>query len=258
MSVSADLRPYPRRNQGASRLPGVGPGSSVRHLTRCAREHGVTLIELMIGLTLGLILMAGTLALFAGHLTSNNELMRTTRLNNELRGAMDMIVRDIRRASYWGNSISGVWYPNTPGIQVNPFLQIDAANAGQFTYRYDNNGDGIVDTNETYRFQRNATDGTIELVQLAADGNTATSTVPVSDEQLTEITQLAFALTDRTATTTCLKTGAGPTTPTPPLLHIRQITVTITGRLRADTTVTRTLSESVRLRNDRVEGSCPT
>ena len=69
---------------------------------------------------------------------------------------------------------------------------------------------------------------------------------------------LLLAPVDRTATTTCLNPGPGAVAPTPPVIHIRQVTVTLTGQLRADPTVTRTLTESVRLRNDWVEGSCPT
>jgi hypothetical protein len=63
---------------------------------------------------------------------------------------------------------------------------------------------------------------------------------------------------DRTGTTTCLNAGAGPVAPTPPLIHVRQITITLTARLRAEPAVTRTMTEAVRLRNDWVEGSCPT
>lgn len=240
--------------------PARAPGDASRRDARArpvARQRGISLTELMIGLTIGLIALTGTLGLFSGHLRSNNELLRTTRLNNELRGAMDMIVRDLRRASYWGDAVSGVWYPNIPALLDNPFLALDTSTAGEITYRYDVDSNGTVGANETFRIRRNATDGTIEMQQLNA-GGAVTATTPITDEDLTNITALAFAPTNRTATTTCLNPGAGPVAPTPPILHIRQVTVTLTGQLRADPAVTRTLTESVRLRNDRVEGSCPT
>ncbi len=210
----------------------------------------------MIGVTVGLIVLAGVLGLFSGHLRGNNDLIRTTRLNNELRGAMDLIVRDLRRASYWGDSVSGVWYPNIPALLSNPFFDVDTATAGAVTYRYDIDSNGVVGTDETFRILRNDTDGTIEMQQLDADG-ALSGTAPITDPELIDITALTFTPVDRTATTTCLLPGAGAVAPTPPLLHVRQITVTLTGRLRSDATVTRTLTESVRLRNDRVEGSCP-
>ncbi|MEK9720555.1 MAG: hypothetical protein VW339_00225 [Quisquiliibacterium sp.] len=212
----------------------------------------MTIIELMIAMAIGLFLIAGTLTLFAGHITSNNALMRTTRLNNELRGVLDMVIRDLRRASYWGNSQTGVWFPNTPGMQVNPFLQVDLG-TGSITYRYDVNSDGVLGADESFRIQRNASAGTVELLQLSTSGD-VTSTVPMSDADLTNITVLTFARTERaTAAATCLKAGAT----TPPVLYVREIVVTITGALRSDASVTRTLSDSVRVRNDRVEGACP-
>ena len=220
------------------------------------RQSGVSVTELMIGIVVGMIIIAGTLGMFSAHLRSNNDLMRSTRLNNELRGTMDLIVRDLRRAGYWGNSTSGVWYPGIPLLISNPFFDVDAGTAGQITYRYDVNGNGDIDPNDTVRMRRNATDGTVELQQLASNG-AVLSTTPLSDGDLTNITALTFTLTDRTATSTCLKAGAGPVAPTPPLIHVRNVQVTLTGQLRADPAVTRTLTESVRLRNDWVEGSCP-
>ena len=225
-------------------------------LNRRARQRGVSLVEMMIGLTVGLIVLSGILGLFSGHLRGNSDLIRTTRLNNELRGTMDMAVRDLRRATYWGASTTGVWYPTQPLVQANPFFNVDTGTAGQITYRYDVNSNGLIDANETFRLRRNAADGTVEWVQLDA-GGAVVSTTPISDPDATNITGLTFAVVDRTATTTCLVAGPGPVGPTPPLLHVRQITVTLTGQLRADAATTRTLSESVRLRNDRVEGSCP-
>lgn len=153
----------------------------------------------MIGLTIGLIALTGTLGLFSGHLRSNNELLRTTRLNNELRGAMDMIVRDLRRASHWGDAVSGVWYPNIPALLDNPFLAVDTSTAGEVTYRYDVDSNGTVGANETFRIRHNAGDGTIEMQQLSA-GGAVSATTPITDEDLTNITALAFAPTDRTAT----------------------------------------------------------
>lgn len=211
--------------------------------------------ELMIGMAVGLIVLSGTLALFGGHLRSNSDMLRTTRLNNELRSTMDLVVRDLRRAAYWGTAVKGVWFPGTIAIEENPFSDIEIA-AGEVTYRYDVDGDGAYDNDETFRIRRNGTDGTVELLQLD-NGGGVQSTLPLSDGDLTNVSALTFQLNDRTTTFACLKAGAGPVAPTPPVLHVREITVTLTGQLRADPTVTRTLTESVRVRNDLTEGSCP-
>ena len=109
---------------------------------------------------------------------------------------------------------------------------------------------------ETFRISRNGGDGTVELIQLDA-GGAVTSTTVLSDPELTNITALTFAMNDRQATFACLKAGAGPVAPTPPVVHVREITVTLTGALRANAAVTRTITEAVRVRNDWTEGSCP-
>jgi type IV pilus assembly protein PilW len=220
------------------------------------RQRGVTLTEMMIGMTIGLIVTAGTLGLFAGHMRSNRDLLTSARLNTEVRGVMDTMVRDLRRASYWGRSENSTWFPSNPTLQPNPFFQVTTGD-GEVTYRYDADSDGDLDDGEVFRLARNADDGTVELLTMAADG-TVTGTVAITDPDVTEVTALTFAAVDRTGTTTCLNAGAGPVAPTPPLIHVRQITITLTARLRAEPAVTRTMTEAVRLRNDWVEGSCPT
>jgi type IV pilus assembly protein PilW len=223
---------------------------------RRRRQRGVTLTELMIGITVGLIVTAGTLGLFAGQMRSNRDLLTSARLNTEVRASMDTMVRDLRRASYWGASQNSTWFPTNLTLQSNPFSEVDAGD-GEITYRYDANNDGELDDGEVFRLERNADDGTVELHTLSEAG-AVTNTVAITDPDVTEVTELDFAVRDRTGTTTCLNAGAGPVAPTPPLIHVRQVTVTITARLRAEPAVTRTMTETVRLRNDWVDGSCPT
>jgi len=223
---------------------------------RRRRQRGVTLTELMIGITVGLIVTAGTLGLFAGQMRSNRDLLTSARLNTEVRATMDTMVRDLRRASYWGASESGTWFPGNTLIAANPFTELTAAD-GQVTYRYDEDNDGELDDGEVFRLELDADAGTVALHTLTADGS-VTNTVAITDPDVTEVTELEFELVDRTGTTACLNAGAGPVAPTPPLIHVRQVNVTLTARLRAEPAVTRTMTESVRLRNDWVEGSCPT
>lgn len=222
---------------------------------RRRRQRGVTLTELMIGITVGLIVTAGTLGLFAGQMRSNRDLLTSARLNTEVRATMDTMVRDLRRASYWGASESGTWFPGNTLIAANPFTEVTTAD-GQVTYRYDEDNDGELDDGEVFRLERTDT-GTVELHTLSA-GGAVTNTVTITDPDVTEVTGLGFVLVDRTGTTTCLNAGAGPVAPTPPVIHVRQVTVTLTARLRSEPAVTRTMTEAVRLRNDWVEGSCPT
>lgn len=220
-----------------------------------ARQAGVSLTEIMIGLTVGLIVTAGTLGLLGGHLRSSADLLSASRLNAEVRAAMDLVVRDLRRATYWGNAQASTWINSSLPLVANPFVAV-AVGDGQVTYRYDANRNGELDDGEVFRLAHDADDGVVTLETLTADGSSI-STLVVTDPLVTEVTAVDFDLVDRTATTTCLQAGPGPVAPTPPLIHVREISVTLTARLRAAPAVVRTATEAVRIRNDWVEGSCP-
>lgn len=62
---------------------------------------GFSLVELLVSLATGLFLLAGVMGIFSTTLSSQGTSLKTTRLNQELRSAMDLISGDLRRAGYW-------------------------------------------------------------------------------------------------------------------------------------------------------------
>src|SRR5207249_1295282 len=137
-------------------------------------ERGVSLIELMVSVAIGLILVAGALTLFTTNVVGSRKLTVEARVNQDLRAAADLIARDVRRAGYWANAISGT-----------------------------------------------ITTGT---------GNTTPPTPKAAP------------------TTAC---------PNPPTLTMHRFDILIEGNAKSDSTLKRTLRESVRVRNDQFSGSCP-
>ena len=65
-----------------------------------SRQRGVTLIELMIGLTVGALVTAGAITLFAKISFSGLENVRMVRLTEQLRSTLDVMRRDLQRAGY--------------------------------------------------------------------------------------------------------------------------------------------------------------
>jgi prepilin-type N-terminal cleavage/methylation domain-containing protein len=63
-------------------------------------QRGISLIELMIAMVLGLLVSAIVIGMYGATIASTKQAVTTIRLNQELRIAMDTIVRDIRRAGY--------------------------------------------------------------------------------------------------------------------------------------------------------------
>lgn len=62
------------------------------------KQFGLSLIELMVAVTIGLFILSGLAFLTSGTVNSNARQLKTTRLNQELRAIMDLTTRDLRRA----------------------------------------------------------------------------------------------------------------------------------------------------------------
>jgi type II secretory pathway component PulJ len=223
-------------------------------LTRCASERGVSIVELMVSIAVGMFLVMALTQFFVGHIVGNADLLKATRLNQELRAVMDLMVRDIRRTGYWGNAVSGVWYEGSPGVATNPLQSVTigstanpatATSGTSVTYSYDVNGNGTVEDSENFTIRLN--NNAVELVQ----GITNPTTTTLSDTGTTRITALTFSFAPAAVNVTCVV--AGPT----PSLTIRELTISVAGQLTSDSTVTRAMQETVRIRADRIIGTCP-
>ena len=81
---------------------------------RVAAQRGLSIIELMVGLTLGMVVVIGGISLFVSNATTSRQLNLETRVNQDLRAAVDLIARDLRRAGYWGESLRGTVATSAP------------------------------------------------------------------------------------------------------------------------------------------------
>lgn len=78
------------------------------------RQAGLTLVELMISLTLGLILIAGIATLFLYTSRSNRQNASNSAMQDQARFALAALSRDIAMAGYWGGISSATTItPNT-------------------------------------------------------------------------------------------------------------------------------------------------
>ena len=73
-------------------------------MKRPTHQRGLSLIELMIGITVALFIAAAGGSLLVGQLREHRALALEARLTQDLRTAADLITRDLRRAGYWGNA----------------------------------------------------------------------------------------------------------------------------------------------------------
>jgi prepilin peptidase dependent protein B len=215
--------------------------------------RGLSLVELMVGVVVGLFIVGGA-AYFAVNFNSENRrLLLEARLTQDMRAAMDIISRDLRRAGYWENAPTGtsIFGSATPTVTLDATgyatVTPAAASGAQTTvsYRYAKDTNDIVDANEAFGF------ALISGVLTTTIG--ASVNQPLTDANTTVVETFTVTMNEAQEDITC------PTTCTSncPRIYIREMAVTLTAYAVADTSVRRTLKNNVRLRNDRQTGACP-
>jgi type II secretory pathway pseudopilin PulG len=113
------------------------------------RNLGFSLVELMVALVAGLLVTTAVVAFALSSMKSNGEYVQSTRLTQELRGTMDLVTRELRRAGYDEYALK---YMATG--DASPFSRLLLANANAdgswscVVYSYDRK-DGVPGTRDT-------------------------------------------------------------------------------------------------------------
>lgn len=244
------------------------------HYRGAQRQQGVSLIELMVGLTVGLIIVMAAGAMYITNLLSARDTGASLRLNSEVRMAMDVMIDEIRRAGYSPG--------NTPA--TNPFmaagtdLRVNAAGTC-VEFAYDANGNGVVDDgsgaapSEYFGFR--ITSGILETRtggdQALNDCDTGTwnqlttpAFVTLSPTGSTPYFSIGYQCMDTTSNTPstasvaerCLTSANSfnslPSGTNTNLLETRTVTVSFTATSPVESTFRAVAQQSVWVRNNRV------
>lgn len=110
-------------------------GSRSRGLHTPTSSRGFSLIELMVALAAGLIVLTALIAFLMSSFRSNGEYVQSTRLTQELRNTLDLIVRDLRRAGYDDNALN--FLGNSYASPFAPIAVETSAEGGCVLYAYD-------------------------------------------------------------------------------------------------------------------------
>lgn len=205
-----------------------------------APKKGFTLVEMMISITLGSVLILAVTSVFSSTLTINRKSIQFSQLNEEIQGAMTLMVRDMRRIGYWANSSDSVTDPsgnaktfaNTIDTSV-VYGSEDALSCITYAYDLDNDGTldsaaGIANENMGFRLKNEQLEKRTNGLACSADGWTA-----MTDSDFTTVDALSFNVTSNTSNN----------------VTSRVITITLTMRLVENIAISRTLVESVAVRN---------
>ena len=90
-------------------------------------ERGTSIVELLIGIAIGLFIAAGATLLLTSQIGDTRRLLLEAQVQQDLRAAADLMSRDLRRAGYWGNAYRHVWAQTAADVS-NPYQ--DATSLG--------------------------------------------------------------------------------------------------------------------------------
>jgi type IV pilus assembly protein PilW len=221
-------------------------------LIRALRRRGLSVVELMVGVAVGLAVVAGALSLMARNLAGSRHLLAETRLNQDLRAAVDVVARDLRRAGFWGNAVQGtIAVANGATAVQNPYGAVSSsADSLGYGFSRDTVENNVLDDQEQYGFRlRN---GVLQmqtesgLWQDLTDGGNMTVTVFAVSPILTTLALGKL----------CPKTCAAGT-PNCPTTTVRSFDITLAGRSARDASLLRSLDATVLVRNHLLSGQCP-
>jgi len=214
--------------------------------SRRAVQRGISLVELMVGIAVGLLVVASAAMLTSTQLTDNRRLLLETQVHQDLRAAADIVTRELRRASHWQWADRGIWTPDAVP-QPNPYASVSPTTAGA--------------TQVGYRYRRNSgEDGPFGFKLEGAALKTRMGEAgwqELTDPKTLRVTAFAVTPNHQTLVLACATPCGGVAEPACPTLTVREFIVDITGQAVSDPAVQRSLRTVVRVRNDDAQGQCP-
>lgn len=247
------------------------PNAMRAEANRCRRrQRGLSIVELMVGITIGLFIVAAASLMMTTQLGDNRRLLLETQMQQDMRAVADMVARDLRRAGYWAQAWRQVWPETTP--MTNPYrtMTIDGTTQVIYSRSTDEEGrtigtdDNCVDninestgnscsntatarTRERVGFRFNSAQKTIDYL-------VGSNWQALTDPAVLQVTRFEMQFNDPPVGLELPCGVACPTGPGNCLLKLwpRDVTVTIVAHAVHEPTLQRTLRDNIRLRNDEV------
>lgn len=194
-----------------------------RNLPRSRRQGGFTLVELLIAVVISLIAVSGMVIVMGNVVGTTNQVIQQTRLAGDMRAAMQVVVRDLRRANFNEAFASCIGAGNLICTAVPDNTTIDTGNnCMSYSYRRRDTSGNWQNVSGSVRLSNN------QLQFNSAQNNCAASAgwEPLTDPDIVQIT--GFAIQDTgDPTLTYEASGVTPTLSQ----RVRKMRITMTGRV---------------------------
>lgn len=219
-----------------------------------SEQRGLSIVELLVGIAVGLFVVAATAMLAATQMTENRKMLLEAQVQQDLRATADIITRELRRSGYWASAQTSVWSPSL-AASANPTLTIApiSAPATAVSYHYTR----PLGTNAATGFR-------LDSGAIQSDSLTAGVWQDLTDRRTLVITN--FTVTPRHVSAPevspvqklpCPKLCSDGTTDCWPTIAVREFQVDISGQAASDAAVQRTVRTIVRLRTEAASAACP-
>jgi Tfp pilus assembly protein PilW len=219
-------------------------------------QLGAGLMEVMVAMSISLVVTASMVALMSNSLSSTTRIIKMTKLADDMRVAMQMMTRDVRRSSYNANSM--FCYANddcaTDGA-ITAAGDITIADSNDcFTFLMDRDHDGDSTEDDAGGFRRVTSGsggvGVIEMWTGNASPDCDAAAGSLGWVQITNPDNMdifTFIIDDNLSYTQVIQDdGAGNTLSQ----RVRKVRVNLQGRLVMDNTIVRRVEDVINVRND--------
>lgn len=215
---------------------------SARSVVGRGLARGLSLVELMVGIVVGLFVVAAASLLMTNQINENRQLLLETQLQQDLRAAADIITRELRRIGTMQTPTATVAFPDTDATS-NPFSAVTLTSSGpeaDIEFSYHRRGAEV----GPWRFVlQNG------IIRTRMGGGFALQ--DLTDGNLMRVTRFAVIPTvSNPIRIPCPKLCPSGGVDCWPELRVREYEVIIEAEARNDNRVRRSLRSVVRPRND--------
>lgn len=222
---------------------------TARRIARRRCQAGLSIVELMVGVAIGLVIVAAAALLMTGQLVENRKLLTETQLQQDLRGAADIITRELRRAGarQEPTALATIWFPGTVEVLYNGMAPALVVSSSRVDFNYD---PGM--TSGPYGFRLSG--GVIQTLVGASGWQDLTD---ANVMRVRSFTPRWLPVTAVPVQLPCPKLCPDGTSACWPSFQVRELEVAITAEAKSDPTVLRSITTRARVRNDFVQFTDP-
>jgi len=230
-------------------------------------QRGLSLIEMMVGITIGMIVVAGASLMMTNQVTEHRRLLLETQVQQDLRATADLMLRDLRRAGFWATPQAGAWSPDATNPVTNVYSgttpAVTTQDGTQVLYSYSRADNYNIPAGEPAGAPEDNALGANEQFGFRIRGGVLQSLLvgtwqPLTDPDTLTVTGFTVDLNVQSLSLSdYCSTPCPASNPNCTAQQIRRFNIVITGQAKHDANVVRTVNVSSRLRNDRIVGSCP-